>query len=616
MFKILYCSLLTVFLASCSHLNDRAYTLEEIEAETSLLNKFFEEVHEEGLARYPESQTYMGRKTNYDQLNDISDENSEKELKLTKEYLRKLRKFNFDKLTPEAQVSYRLFEDRSVDSINGFKYRYHFFQVNQMFGRHAGLPSFMINMHRIDNLEDAKAYISRLNKFETQLDQLIQNLNTRKKKGMIAPKFVFPKVIDDSLNIISGMPFDKSNRPNDLFQDFEKKITKLNLDSDVYNGLIQEVTDALTGSVYNGYSKLISTFRELEKDAPELATSWTLPDGYNYYKYRLKRITTLDISPEKIHQYGLDDTKRIHNEMMAIAKKVNFQGSLQDFFEFMRTNQKFRYPDTPAGKKQYITDTQKIIDNIKKRLPEMFGILPKADLIIKPVEPFREKSAGLAFYQGPSEDGDRPGIYYINLYDMQAVTKYEQEALAYHEAIPGHHMQISIASELENLPKFRRFGGYTAYSEGWALYSELLPLEFGFYKDPYSDFGRLSMELWRAARLVVDTGLHHKKWSMDQAIKWLDQNTPNTNLENVRAIQRYVVMPGQATAYKVGMKHIQDLRELAERELGDSFDIKAFHDEILRDGSVPMPILTEKIERWIESVKLNQEVAFNPMPEM
>jgi uncharacterized protein (DUF885 family) len=609
MLRILFLMLLVSTVPSCSHFGQKVYTFEEIEAETARLNQFFENVYEEGLSRYPESQTYMGRKTNYDQLNDISDKKSREELELTKTYLRQLKKFNFDKLSPDAQISYRLFEERSKDSINGYKYRYHFFQVNQMFGRHAGLPSFMINMHRVDNVEDARAYIARLNLFETQFDQLIDNLNTRKKKGIVAPQFVFPKVIDDSQNIISGMPFDKSNRPNDIFEDFQKKITKLKLDSETHNQLIDEVTQALTGSVYNGYSKLIETFKELQRVAPELATAWTLPDGYNYYKHRLKRITTLDLSAEEIHQYGIEDTKRIHDEMLTIARKVGFKGGLQEFFEFMRTDQRFRYPDTEVGKKQYITDTKKIIANIEKRLPEMFGILPRAELTIRPVEPFRERSAGLAFYQGPSEDGDRPGIYYINLYDMQAVTKYEQEALAYHEAIPGHHMQISIATELEGLPKFRRFGGYTAYSEGWALYAELLPLEFGFYKDPYSDFGRLSMELWRAARLVVDTGLHQKKWTMEKAISWLDQNTPNTNAENVRAIQRYVVMPGQATAYKVGMKHIQDLRSLAEKELGELFDIRAFHDEILRDGSVPMPVLTEKIDRWIESVKLGKQVS-------
>lgn len=596
---------LFILLGACAQLSPQTYSLAEIEAETEKLNAFFEQVYEDALARSPESQTYVGRKTSYDQLNDISDARAYKELQISKENLRALKKFNFNKLAPDAQMSYRLFEQELKDDIDSFKYRYHYFPVNQMFGRHAGLPSFMINMHRVESLEDAKAYIARLNRFEWQLDQLIENLETRKQKGVVAPKFVFPKVIEDSRNIISGMPFDKSNFPNDLYSDFEKKVIKLKLSSEVTNQLLAEATQALLGPVYNGYSKLIKKLEELEKVAPELATAWTLPDGERYYRHRLKRITTTEMGPAEIHELGLQDTKRIHQEMLAIAKQVKFDGDLQAFFEYMRKDQKFRYPDTQKGRDQYIADTKKLLARMEKKLPEMFTILPKAELTIKPVEPFREKSAGLAFYQGPSEDGSRPGIYYINLSDIQAVTKYEQEALAYHEALPGHHMQIAIATELENLPKFRRFGGYTAYSEGWALYAELLPLEYGFYQDPYSNFGRLSMELWRAARLVVDTGLHHKRWTMEQAITWLDQNTPNTHQENVRAIQRYVVMPGQATAYKVGMKSIQDMRSHAEKELGEHFDLRAFHDEILRDGSVPMPILKEKIEYWIESVKEN-----------
>lgn len=596
---------LMLILSSCSSLISTDYSEEQILAETERLNQFFEDVYEESLSRSPEGQTYRGRKVDYDKLNDISDERSREDLKITRQNLRRLRKFNFNKLTHDAQLSYRLFEERAQNGLDSYRYRYHWFPVNQMFGRHASLPSFMINMHRIDDVSDAEAYISRLNQFEVQLGQLVQLLETRRQKGIIAPRFVFPKAIQDSLNIITGMPFDKSNRTNDLYEDFTKKVTKLELGEEETQRLINEAESALLGPVMRGYNNLISKLQELEKVAPELATAWTLPDGENFYRHRLQRITTTDMTPEEIHQFGLEDTKRIHGEMQEIMKTVNFQGDLQDFFEFMRTSQKFRYPDTEAGRKQYIADAQKFIDQINEKLPEMFGILPKADLIIRPVEPFREQSAGLAFYQGPSEDGSRPGIYYINLSDMQAANKYEQEALAYHEAIPGHHMQIAIASELENIPMFRRFGGYTAYSEGWALYSELLPLEYGFYKDPYSNFGRLSMELWRAARLVVDTGLHHKRWPMEKAIQWLDDNTPSTHPENVRAIERYVVLPGQATAYKVGMKTIQDLRERAEKALGDRFDLRGFHDELLRDGSVPMPILEEKIDRWIEA-KLNE----------
>ncbi len=596
--------LILLVLTSCSHLfQQQEITNEMREQETARLNEFFERVFEENLARSPESQTYMGRKTNYDQLNDISDENAYLEIGFTKKQLRDLKKFNPDKLTHDGQMSYFLFKDNLERGLERVKFRYHWFPVNQMFGQHAGLPSFMINMHRIESVEDAHAYISRIKLFDRQLTELVKLLETRRKKGIIAPKFVFPKAISDSQNIISGMPFDKSNNRNALVEDFEKKISTLKIDNNSKQDLMNQLNEALIASVLPGYQKLIVKLEELEKVAPELATAWTLPNGDAFYRGRLKHITTTDLTPEEIHQFGLDDTKRIHEEMLKIVQQVKFKGDLQAFFKHMKTAQQFRYPDTEAGKKQYITDTKKIIARMEKKLPEMFGILPKAELTIKPVEAFREKSAGLAFYQGPSEEGNRPGIYYINLSDMQAATKYEQEALAYHEAVPGHHMQISIATELKNLPKFRRFGGYTAYSEGWGLYAELLPLEFGFYKDPYSNFGRLTMELWRAARLVVDTGLHHKKWSMEQAVQWLDDNTPSTHEENIRAIQRYTIMPGQATAYKIGMKKILDLRAYAEAELGKAFDIRGFHDEILKDGSVPMDLLEEKIKRWVSSKK-------------
>lgn len=591
-------------LVSCSHLfQPQEITSEMREKETERLNQFFERAFEEDLSRSPESQTYMGRKTNYDQLNDISDENAYKEIALSKKQLRELKKFDPDKLTHDGQMSFFLFKNNLERGLNRVKYRYHWFPVNQMFGQHAGLPSFMINMHRIENVEDAQAYIARIKLFDRQLTELVKLLETRRKKGIIAPKFVFPKAISDSQNIISGMPFDKSNNQNALVEDFEKKISALKIESSVKQDLMNQLNEALISSVMPGYQKLIQKLEELEKVAPELATAWTLPNGDEFYKDRLKHITTTDLTPEEIHQFGLDDTKRIHGEMLKIVKQVKFKGDLQAFFQYMKTEQKFRYPDNAAGKKQYITDAKKIIALMEKRLPDMFGILPQAELTIKPVEAFREKSAGLAFYQGPGLEGNRPGIYYINLSDMQAATKYEQEALAYHEAVPGHHMQISIASELKNLPKFRRFGGYTAYSEGWGLYAELLPLEFGFYKDPYSNFGRLTMELWRAARLVVDTGLHHKRWTMEQAVQWLDDNTPSTHEENIRAIQRYTIMPGQATAYKVGMKKIQDLRAYAESELGKSFDIRGFHDEILKDGAVPMDLLEEKIQRWVSAKK-------------
>lgn len=596
-------SLLILILISCSGLKERQYTEKEIAQETARINIFFDQTFKETVSRYPEFQTYLGIKEDYHLLDDQSDEMQRKELERSKKLLKELREFEFQALNNDAKISYRILEEELVDEIENFKFRYHNFPVNQMFGRHSGLASFMINMHRIESLKDAKDYISRLNLFKSQFAVLISNLETRRQKGILAPKFVYPKAISDSQNIIKGYPFQKNAKESPLYADFKSKISKLRLSKAVEKELLKEAASALLTSVRPSYENLIVKLQELEAVAPVNAGAWRLPEGKEFYRRNLKEITTTDLSADEIHQIGLSETNRIHQEMKVIMRKVGFKGTLDEFFTYLRTSPKFRYPATPTGKADYLTDSNKTIQKMKKSLPLMFGILPKADLIVKAVEPYREASAGMAFYQGPSEDGSRPGIFYVNLFDMDAVTKYELEALAYHEALPGHHMQISIAKELENIPDFRKHGGFTAYSEGWGLYAEYLPKEFGFYQDPYSDFGRLAMELWRAARLVVDTGIHHKKWSMDKAVAWLDTNTPSPHNENVRAIQRYVVMPAQATAYKIGMLKILELRTYAKKELGEKFDLRAFHDEVLKDGALPMDILEEKIQHWVKSQK-------------
>jgi uncharacterized protein (DUF885 family) len=291
--------------------------------------------------------------------------------------------------------------------------------------------------------------------------------------------------------------------------------------------------------------------------------------------------------------------------MREIMKKVEFDGTLQEFFEFTRTDKQFFKPEGARGRAAYIKEATKFIDDMEVRLPEVFHKLPEAELEVRAVEAFREKAAGKAFYNRPAPDGSRPGIYYANLYRMDAMPVYQMEALAYHEGVPGHHMQLSISQELEGVPSFRKYGRFTAYSEGWGLYSEFLPKEMGLYQDPYSDFGRLAMELWRAARLVVDTGLHDKKWTREEATEYLMVNTPNPESDCLKAIERYIVMPGQATAYKIGMNKILDLREAAKDELGDKFDIRDFHDAILATGPVPLDIMEEQVDAYVARVSAN-----------
>jgi uncharacterized protein (DUF885 family) len=316
----------------------------------------------------------------------------------------------------------------------------------------------------------------------------------------------------------------------------------------------------------------------------------------------LRHTTTTNLSADEIHHLGLKEVARIHCEMEKIRAKVGFKGDLHAFFKFMREDPQFYLPDTDEGRAKYLAKAVQIVDEMKKRLDELFLTKPKADVEVKAVEKFRESSAGAAFYQQPAPDGSRPGMFYVNLRDMRDQPVYELEALAHHEGIPGHHMQIAIAQELTGIPKFRKLGArFTAYTEGWGLYSELTPKEIGMYQDPYSDFGRLSLELLRAARLVVDTGMHAKKWTRNQAIDYLRQNTPNSEGDCVDAINRYIVMPSQATAYKIGMLKILELRGKAKRALGAKFDLHQFHDVVLTNGALPLDVLEELVNRWIKS---------------
>lgn len=347
------------------------------------------------------------------------------------------------------------------------------------------------------------------------------------------------------------------------------------------------------------YENLISFLETQQKRASNDAGAWKFPKGDEFYASALNRTTTTKLSAEEIHQIGLDEVARIHGEMEKIKEDVGFEGTLQDFFEFMRTDEQFYFANDSIGKQKYLAEATEVINSMKANLDELFLTKPEAELVVKAVEPFREKSAGKAFYQQPAKDGSRPGTYYANLYDMAAMPTYQLEALAYHEGIPGHHMQIAIAQELEEIPQFRKFSFYTAYVEGWGLYSELLPKEIGFYKDPYSDFGRLAMELWRSCRLVVDTGIHAKKWTRQEGIEYYKENTPNAESDCVKMVERHIVMPGQATAYKIGMNKILELREDAKEKLGENFDIREFHDVILLEGALPLNILEEKVDDWL-----------------
>ncbi|MCK7629617.1 DUF885 domain-containing protein [Shewanella sp. JNE10-2] len=587
--------------AAMVHLNASEPTQSTTQTESEKANALFEAIFMENIMASPIAQTYMGIKQDYDKWDDIGDEADAIKLLRTKKQLAEVNQLDATKLDPQTQLSLKLLKQNLQNDIDDYQWSYHNYPVNQMRGGHSMIASFLINQHQINNISDAQAYISRLNGVPKRLNQLQKALEIRAEKNIIAPKFVFSYVISDSQNIIKGAPFDKGD-DSALLADFSKKVNALDIQEKEKKTLITGAEKALVDKVKPAYNQLIHYIETLAAQADTRDGVWKLPNGAAFYNNALARTTTTHMTADQIHELGIAEVTRIHNEMRTIMQKVHYKGSLQEFFGFMRDAPQFYYPNTAEGKAAYLTEATKLIDNIQSRLDEVFKVKPKAAMIVKQVEAFREKSAGKAFYEQPAPDGSRPGSYYANLYDMKAMPKYQMEALAYHEGIPGHHMQIAIAQELKDIPKFRKFGGYTAYIEGWGLYSESFPKEMGLYADPYSDFGRLAMELWRACRLVVDTGIHAKQWTREQGIAYYVDNTPNAKSDAVKMVERHIVMPSQATAYKVGMIKLLELKHKAEKQLGDKFDIRDFHTLVLANGALPLDVLEEQVDQWIASV--------------
>ncbi len=580
------------------------------EAETARLNAWFEVKFTEAVTRRPMTATFLGSRENYDKWDNVSSTAQDAEMAIQRANIAEMKaRFEFDNLDPQGQLSYRLAEFDLEQLERADKWRGHSYTFNQMFGAQSRIPSFLIAQHKVDSKADAEAYIARLEGIGPFLDQHIENAKASAAEGIRPPLFVYEFVLSDATNVVTGYPFEGSDMTDQspLYADISGKINDLlvadSISEEEADDLDYRARIALLDHTHPAYIKLINYLYHDRTQANADDGVWKLPQGDAYYQDRLAQMTTTDMDAAQIHDLGLSEVARIHGEMRGIMSQVGFAGELQDFFEFTRTDAQFFKPNTDEGKAEYLAEATAMINQMKAALPAVFNTFPKADLDVRAVEAFREKSAGKAFYSRPAPDGSRPGIYYANLYRMQDMPIYQMEALAYHEGVPGHHMQLAISQELEGLPKFRKFGSYTAYTEGWGLYSEYLPKEMGFYEDPYSDFGRLAMELWRAARLVVDTGLHDKQWSRQKAINYLMANTPNPEGDAIKAIERYIVMPGQATAYKVGMLKILELRAAAKAELGEAFDLGAFHDVVLKDGPVPLAILQETVEAWVAAQK-------------
>ena len=571
----------------------------QVQGEDARLNAFFEEAFQARIALSPQSMTALGIKTDYDRLDDVSDAAADRALALQEAQLARMKaEFDPEKLGPQARLSWRMFEYGVEQARLSNRWRDWGFQFTAMGNPTTSLPIFMINNHRIASVADAEAYVARLTDAERQMDQVAETLKARAAAGVVSPRFVFPPALESTRNVIAGAPFD-DGADNPVWADFQKKVAALDADQATKDRLLASARAALTGPYKRGLETVLAALTEVQPLADSDAGVWRLPDGAAYYNARLQLSTTTELTADQIHQIGLDEVARIQREMEAIKAQVGFTGSLQDFFTFLKTDPRFQYPNTPEGKEQYLTDARGFIAGVMAAAPQWFSTLPKAGLEVRAVEPFREATAAIAFYNSPAPDGSRPGIYYVNLSDMTQVLKPQIEGISYHEGAPGHHFQIAYAQEIEGLPRFRRFGGYGAYAEGWGLYAEQLGKEMGFYQDPYSDFGRLSTELWRAVRLVTDTGLHAKRWSREQAMDYFRQNSLLSERDIEKEVERYITNPGQATSYKIGELKIEELRDRARTALGDRFDIKDFHAVVLGSGSVPLDVLEDQVNAWI-----------------
>ncbi|GAC28453.1 DUF885 domain-containing protein [Brumicola pallidula] len=610
--KLFAVSSLIIAIAACSPASNKdsqqpqpaqTETAKAPATESQALATFFAQSRETDLKRSPMAQSYLGIKWDYDKWGDFSEANADETRALMETRLKQASEFDVNKLADSEKLSLTIYKIDLKRKLANDEFRHHTYIMDQFSAWHTTVPSFLINIHGIENEEDAKAYISRLNKVAPLFDQVIEQLRIREKLGVMPPAWSYDQMMQAAANVVKGNPFSESPADSTILADFKQKLDASELSNAEKSGLIADANAALLTSVKPAYEKLLQELGKQRLLTPEGDGVWRLPNGSEWYQNRLNWFTTTELNAQEVHQIGLDNVDRIHEQMRGVMEQVKFDGSLQEFFLFMRNDDQFYYADSDEGRQRYMSEAKDFIDKMEAKLPEYFGLTPKARMVVKRVEAFREQSAGKAFYQSPSKDGSRPGTYYANLFDMRSMPTYQMEALAYHEGIPGHHMQRAIAQELGGIPEFQKYVTFTAYTEGWGLYSEELGKDMGFYADPYSDFGRLAMELWRACRLVVDTGLHEMQWSREKAIQYLVDNTPNPEADSVKAIERYIAMPGQATAYMIGKLKIMELRDRAQTELGDKFEYRDFHDTILKDGPVPMTVLEENVNKWILATK-------------
>ncbi len=567
------------------------------------INNFFNRVFIQYIWDKPEMLTSLGvleqlGMTGHNaEWNDDSEAASDKDYEFLLGVMATVDEYDAAKLSESELLSVTVLKELLGNPEQDRRFRFHNYPVNQLFGLQNSIPRFLDTFHKVNSSEDAGHYISRLSKIGVKMDQNMEGILIREDMGVIPPTFV----IDKSVQIMQEFVAQPAEE-NILYTSFADKLDKADaIDTAARAAFLAAAKTQIEDVVYPAYRQYIDYFTALRVKSNDDAGVWKLPDGDAYYKYLLRRRTTTDMTADEIHAIGQTEVARIQAEMLEIFAAEGYDPSLgiKALFDQLAEEERFYYPDTDEGRAQILEDYAAIIEEIEAGVSGAFNIKPRAPIVVKRVPEFSEKTAPGAYYNGPSRDGSRPGIFYANLFDIKATPRYGMRTLAYHEGIPGHHFQIAIQKELQGIPEFRKEAGFTAYSEGWGLYAERLAWEMGFQSDPYNNLGRLQDELFRAVRLVVDTGIHAKRWTREQAIDYMLTNTGIAESNVIAEIERYIVNPGQATAYKVGMMELLRLREEAQQALGDRFDIRDFHDVVLKNGSLPLTALRELVMKYI-----------------
>lgn len=533
-----------------------------------------------------------------DKLDDFSPAAQEEDARFGERQLEILRSYDRSRMTPAQRLSYQVLEWFLADQAEGHRFMYHDYPVNQMFGAQSGLPDFMLNTHPLKRPRDAENYVRRIERFGVALDQVIEGLRLRETKGIVPPRFVLDKVLAE-MRGFTGKPAAE----NPLYVHFAAR-------TDSIPGLVPERRQALRArlaaaiehTVYPAYGRLIATCTRLEGETTDDDGVWKLPDGTAFYDYCLKSRTTTPLSADSLHAIGLREVERLQERMRAILKAQGYRpDDLAATMNRLREEPRFHYANDDSGRARILADYQGILDDANRRVGALFDVRPRSGVQVRRVPAFKEATAPAAYYDAASIGGGRPGTFFVNLRDPRETITPGMRTLAYHEAIPGHHFQLSIAQELKGVPFFRKVIPFTSYVEGWGLYAEQLALENGFQPTAYDSLGALQADLFRAVRLVVDTGIHRDRWTRAQAIDYMVKNTGMAESEVTTEIERYIVLPGQACAYKVGELEILALRRQAMDRLGPRFDIRKFHDVVLTNGALPLSLLAQVVDEWIAS---------------